>query len=111
LRVTKPKGGFYFFVDFNDVKKNLKRKGVKTSNQLAEFLIGHPQHFAMVTGDACMLDPDNFGGRIAFVDYDGEKVLKKFKSRPPKKGEEGAFIRKNAPNIEKGIKALEELHL
>jgi len=42
LRVTKPKGGFYFFVDFNDVKKNLKRKGVKTSNQLAEFLIGHP---------------------------------------------------------------------
>lgn len=107
LKVTKPAGGFYFFVDFNGLKKDLKRKGIKNSNQLSETLLNHPYHFAMVTGDACLLKPDNFAGRIAFVDYDGKTVHKKFRKNPPKTKEEKIkFIHKNAPNMVSAINVL-----
>jgi aspartate aminotransferase len=110
LKATIPKGGFYFFLDFNSLKSKLRKKGVKTSNQLADSLISHPHHIAVVTGDACMLKPTDFGARIAFVDYNGEKAFdaykKKFKTTYPKtKAEELEFIKKNVPRIVKAISA------
>ncbi|MFV2016209.1 MAG: pyridoxal phosphate-dependent aminotransferase, partial [Candidatus Heimdallarchaeota archaeon] len=67
LHATKPAGGLYFFVDFNDLTPYLQKKGIPTSNDLALGLVKHPYHIATVTGDSCLLQPEDFGARIAFV--------------------------------------------
>jgi len=38
IKATRPDGAFYFFVDFNELAPDLKKNGVKTSNQLGESL-------------------------------------------------------------------------
>ncbi|MFH1126750.1 MAG: aminotransferase class I/II-fold pyridoxal phosphate-dependent enzyme [archaeon] len=107
LKATTPQGAFYFFLDFNDLKDDLKRKGVKTSNELMHSLISDPHHIATVTGDACMINPDNYGARIAFVDYDGKKTYDNYTKDPPKtKSDEQHFAKENAPLMVKGIEAL-----
>lgn len=109
IRATIPASTFYFFLDFNELSSDLKRKGVMTSNELGKSLISHPFHFAAVTGDGCMLEPDNYGARIAFVDYDGEQTLANFKQNPPQsESDEIKFVQQNAPKMIEGFDALEE---
>jgi len=109
ITATKPEGAFYFFADFNSLSDNLKKKGVNTSNRLAESLLSCPFHIAVVTGDACMLEPDDFGARIAFVDYDGKKTFDDYKnSKPQNSSEELEFVLRNAPLMVRSIASLKE---
>ncbi len=109
LKVTTPHGGFYFFVDFNELKDDLKRKDVPDSNALGHSLIDHPFHFACVTGDACLLDPDDYGARIAFVDYNGKQAYDNYKADPPSnEAEDIEFVKKNAPKMLNGIESLKK---
>jgi aspartate aminotransferase len=72
-------------------------------------LISHPFHIATITGDSVIIREDNFGARIAFVDYDGKRVFENCKNNPPKtKTDEEEFVKKNAPRMVKGLKALDD---
>jgi len=98
IKTTKPGGAFYFLADFNDLSDDLKRKGVRTSNDLAKSLISHPHHITTISGDAIMVRQDDFAARIAFVDYNGRAAFEKFKEKPPKTtSEEETFVMENAP--------------
>ena len=109
VSTTKPQGAFYFFADFNSLKDDLKRKNVMTSNHLGESLLSCPFHIAVVTGDACMLEPDNYGARIAFVDYDGKKTFDDYKNNKPQNAiEEMEFVLRNAPLIVRSVDSLKE---
>ena len=104
---TKPKGGFYFLADFNELSGELKQKGVMNSNGLGEALLAHPFHVATVTGDALMLSPNDYGARIAFVDYDGKRAYEMFRDDPPLSPEaEVEFVRQNAPQMIQGVESL-----
>ncbi len=107
ISATTPHGGFYFYVDFNEHSEALRHAGAATSNDLARSLISHPYHIATVTGDAVMLRPDDYGARIAFVDYDGKAAFDNYKQNPPR-GAGGAeeFIKQNAPQMVSGVNAL-----
>jgi len=60
-----------------------------------------------VTGDACMLEPDDYGARIAFVDYDGKKVFDNYKQNRPKSlSDEIEFVKQNAPMMVQSVSAL-----
>lgn len=107
IKATVPEGTFYFFADFNELAEDLRKNSVSTSNDLGRSLIAHPHHIATVTGDACMLKPDDFGARIAFVDYDGKQTYENYRDTPPKTmSDEREFVEKNAPRMVNGIKAL-----
>ena len=107
IKTTTPHGGFYFFVDFNELSSDLKRKGVNTSNELGKSLISCPHHLATVTGDACLLRPEDYGARIAFVDYDGKYAFDNYKKNPPKtKSDEIEFVNQNAPMMVQSVNAL-----
>ncbi|AJM91771.1 pyridoxal phosphate-dependent aminotransferase [Nitrosopumilus piranensis] len=109
ISTTKPEGAFYFFADFNSLSENLRKKGVNTSNQLAESLLSCPFHIAVVTGDACMLKPDNFGARVAFVDYDGKKTFDDYKDKPPQNDSEKLeFVKRNAPLMVRSVDSLKQ---
>ena len=106
---TKPQGAFYFFAGFNQLNEDLKRKNVMISNQLGELLLLCPFHIAVVTGDACMLEPDNYGARIAFVDYDGKKTFDDYKNNKPQNAtEEMEFVLRNAPLMVRSVDSLKE---
>ena len=107
ISTTKPQGAFYFFADFNQLKNPLIKKGVDTSNKLANSLLSCPFHIAVVTGDACMLEPDNFGARIAFVDYDGKSTFDDYQGNPPNtSSDEIEFVKRNAPRMVRSTDAL-----
>ena len=109
IQATTPKGAFYFYADFNQLTYLLKKKGVVSSNDLGRSLLAHPYHVATITGDAVMLSPDDYGARIAFVDYDGKKAFERYKADPPKsEADEVEFVRENAPRMIKGIESLKE---
>ena len=109
IKATKPEGGFYFFADFNELAADLKKKGVTTSNQLGESALSCPHHIGIITGDACLLEPDDYGARIAFVDYDGKKTFDNYKQNPPRSNsDELEFVKQNAPMMVKSVNALKE---
>ncbi len=109
LKVTRPDGGFYFYADFNDLKDELKQAGVNDSNSLSKALLSHPHHIATVTGDALLLPSDNYGARIAYVDYKGSKVYDAFLAdRPGSSVEEKRFVEKHAPMMIEGAEAVKE---
>jgi len=109
ISTTKPQGAFYFFADFNQLTSDLKRKNVMTSNQLDQSLLSCPFHIAVVTGDACMLEPDNFGARIAFVDYDGKSTYENYRNNKPKtNSDEIEFVKHNAPLMVRSTESLKE---
>ncbi|MFQ5496972.1 MAG: pyridoxal phosphate-dependent aminotransferase [Nitrosopumilus sp.] len=109
VSTTKPQGAFYFFADFNQLADDLKRKNVMTSNQLGESLLSCPFHIAVVTGDACLLEPGNYGARIAFVDYDGKKTFEDYKNKKPQNPlEELEFVLRNAPMMVRSVDSLKE---
>jgi len=109
IKATIPHGGFYFFVDFNELGPDLTKEGVVKSNDLATSLISHPFHFAAVTGDSVLLKEDDFGARIAFVDYDGKKAFQNYKENLPKtKSQEIEFVNNNSTRMVRGVKALRD---
>lgn len=109
IRATVPQGSFYFFADFNAISPQLIKKGVVDSNELGRSLMSHPYHLATVTGDSCMLKPDNFGARIAFVDYNGKAAYDNFKKDPEKAlGDEEGFVQQNAARMVRGVDMLKE---
>ena len=109
IQATRPDGAFYFFASFNELKNNLKRKGVSSSNQLADSLISCPHHIGVVTGDACMLDPEDYGARIAFVDYNGKEAFDDYKNNAPKSAsDETEFVKRNSPMMVKSTQSLQK---
>ncbi len=110
LQVTKPRGGFYFYVNFNDLKQDLIKCGVNNSNRLGKALLSHPHHIATVTGDSLLLPSNIFGARIAYVDYNGRRAYEAFQEQPPgnNEDEEIAFVKKYAPLMVKGAGAVSD---
>ena len=107
LDITIPKGGFYFLISFNHIKKTLIKNNIPNSNELSSALLAHPFHFAALTGDACLFKPDDYTARIAFVDYNGKEAFENYVSRPPTNEiEEFEFFKDNAPRMFQAIEVL-----
>lgn len=108
LTATRPMGGFYFLIDFNQLPEIMQKKGITTANDLSKALIAHPHHIAVVTGDSLVVPPDNFSARVAFVDYDGQAAYEDYLSSPPLISDaKETFFNKHASRMLKGAEALE----
>ena len=90
--------------DFNSFSTELQTSKISTSQKLSESLIVHPYHTAIVGGDSLVLERTDYSARIAFVDYDGAEVYRKYKNQKPKThSEKLEFVRTNAPRVSSGI--------
>jgi len=106
---TKPEATFYLLADFNSFATELEENKINTSQKLSEALIVHPYHTAIVGGDSLVLERTDFRARIAFVDYDGEKVYSNYKNQKPKTfSEKLEFVETNAPKVVSGLKMIEQ---
>ena len=107
VKSTKPEATFYLLADFNSFATELQKLKITTSQKLSESLIVHPYHTAIVGGDSLVLERTDYRARIAFVDYDGEKVYQKYRNQKPKThSEKLEFVRTNAPRVASGIDML-----
>ena len=107
VKTTKPDATFYLLADFNAFANDLRKAKITTSQKLSESLIVHPYHTAIVGGDSLVLERTDFSARIAYVDYNGTKVLQNYLDNKPKSSSERAeFVKNNAPKIVAGIEMI-----
>ncbi|MEX0778858.1 MAG: aminotransferase class I/II-fold pyridoxal phosphate-dependent enzyme [Balneolales bacterium] len=78
IKVGNPEGGFYLFPDFSPFEEALLRKGISGSISLCEQLL-EDTGVAMLPGSVFGRPESELTARIAYVDFDGELVLKNFK--------------------------------
>jgi aspartate aminotransferase len=108
IKATKPESTFYLLADFNAYAPELQKAKISSSQKLSEALIVHPYHTAIVGGDSLVLERTDFSARIAFVDYDGDKVYDAYKKEKPRTSSEKVeFVRNNAPKVVSGIQMIE----
>ena len=107
VKTTKPNATFYLLADFNSFATELQKAKIDTSQKLSESLIVHPYHTAIVGGDSLVLERTDFSARIAYVDYDGEKVYQKYLENKPKTSSEKLeFVKNNAPKVVAGLEMI-----
>ena len=107
IQCTKSKGSFYMLIGFNEYKKQILKLGITTSFDLANYVLENYK-FAMLPGVDFGFEKDELFFRIAFVDFDGKKVMKAFNSD---KEIDLDFIKSNTPNIFSGVEKIKEFIL
>lgn len=74
LRVERPEGAFYLFVDFGPFREALRERGVTGSRILCERLLEDTGVAALPGADfGCA--PEELTVRMAYVDFDGARAL------------------------------------
>jgi len=107
IKLTKPDATFYLLADFNAFSTELRKANITTSQKLSESLIVHPYHTAIVGGDSLVLERTDFSARIAYVDYNGTKVLQSYLDNEPRTSSERMeFVKNNAPKMVAGIEMI-----
>lgn len=74
VKLHKPEGGFYIFVDFSNFSEKIKNRGIKNSSQLCNILL-EETGVAILPGSSFNRTPEEFTARLAYVDFDGAKAL------------------------------------
>lgn len=74
ISVMDPDGGFYLFPDFGPHRKLLRRRGIKTSQELCEKLI-NDTGVALLPGSEFGRPKEELTARLAYVDFDGARTL------------------------------------
>lgn len=103
ISCTKTQGGFYMMIGFEKYKKQLKKLGFLTSKQLADYLLD-TYGVALLPASDFYFNKDEFWFRLAFVDFNEKKTLKKDSQLNVDK----SFIKKNCPNVFYGVEKLKE---
>jgi len=103
IKTKQPSGGFYLFLDINELREHILALGFKTCADLAEHIL-KIEHTALLPGEALHLNEDNFAFRCSYVDYDGAEAIKDWRSNPPQSLEEKKeFVERHCQQIIKGF--------
>jgi aspartate/methionine/tyrosine aminotransferase len=102
IECTKSEGAFYMLIGFNVYKTKILKLGISSSFELANYLLEN-YNFAMLPGVDFGFDKEDLFFRIAFVDFNGQKIMKTYQTN---KNIDAAFIKQNAPNVIAGIKKI-----
>lgn len=106
ILVHRPDGAFYLFLDFSNFAKSLAKKGIKTSEKLCSEILKQTG-VAILNGSSFNMNEKSLTARLAYVDFDGQKLLNLSESEILAKN----FIPNYAPNIKIGCqKIIEFLH-
>jgi aspartate aminotransferase len=105
-RLCKPKGGFYVFPCFDELRQSLSRdRGIDTSPALCWQLL-QDTGVAMLPGSAFGRSPRELALRIACVDFDGGAALKAIAKLPGTGDPDEAFLREFCQPSLRGIERL-----
>lgn len=74
IEVHSPQGAYYLFPDFCWYREKLRARGIETSSDLSERLLGETG-VATLPGSDFGRPPDELTCRIAYVNFDGKELL------------------------------------
>jgi len=74
IRVHRPDGAFYLFLDFTPVADQLAARGITDSRIMCERLL-EDTGAAILPGSVFERSPEELTARLAYVDFDGAKAL------------------------------------
>ena len=101
IRVHRPEGGFYLFLDFNNF-----RDAYFTSHDLCEALLAETG-VALLPGHAFGMEPGHLSARLAYVDFDGVAALEAArKTGDVSQPLDVAFLSANCAHLLEGIQKL-----
>ena len=102
IQCTTPQGSFYMMIGFNNFKENLKSLSIDTSTRLSHHLLDN-YGVALLPGTDFGFKSDELFFRMAFVDFDGEKVMKAYNTE---KNINENFIKEHCKRIYDGVQQL-----
>jgi aspartate/methionine/tyrosine aminotransferase len=99
---TRSKGAFYMMIGFDAFADQIHKLGIQTSEELALYLLETYQ-VALLPGSDFGFEDAEFFFRLAFVDFNGESVLKAYQ----KSGKiDVEFIQRECPSMYLGTQQL-----
>ncbi len=103
VRCTVPQGAFYMLVDFEIYRSKLLPLGIKNAESLCTYLLTN-EKIALLPGQDFYFDNKSLTCRLAFVDFDGEKVYNAYKSGATLNAD---FVENYTPTIYNGLKKID----
>ncbi|RLD29924.1 MAG: hypothetical protein DRI75_01505 [Bacteroidetes bacterium] len=104
IECTNSQGAFYIMIGFNNFKGQINALGIYTSEQLANYLLNNFKTALLPASDFYFPENELFF-RLAFVDFDGQKVMRAYNNRPYINED---FLQKYCPNIFGGVNKILE---
>lgn len=105
ISVPMPQGGFYLFPDFGYYREKLAARGIMTSMEMCEVLL-EETGVALLPGVDFGHQPEELLARLAYVDFDGARVLEKVEKNYQNEKLTENFIREDCPNIWTGVQQM-----
>ena len=102
IQCTTPQGSFYMMVGFDNFKTKLKPLKLDTSTKLSHHLLDN-YGVALLPGSDFGFKSNELFFRMAFVDFDGEKVMKAYNKV---KNIDENFIKEHCERIYDGVQQL-----
>jgi aspartate aminotransferase len=102
ITAPKPEGAFYLFCNFKKHAAKLKKRGISTSQELTKKLL-EDTGVALLPGSVFGRPDDELTARLAYVDFDGAKVLAAVEVLPPHKTPGDDFLNTNCSHIIEAI--------
>ena len=102
IQCTTPQGSFYMIIGFENFKEKIRSLELHTSTNLSHYLLEN-YGVALLPGSDFGFESNELFFRLAFVDFDGEKVMKAYLKE---KHIDELFIKENCLSIYKGIQQL-----
>src|SRR5919109_73778 len=98
IRTLRPQGAFYLFPDFGPRADKLAARGVRTSGQLCDTLL-QQTGVAILPGSEFGRPKHELTARLAYVDFDGAKVLSMLDGKADDFRIDEAFLSTHCPNV------------
>lgn len=98
ISTLPPEGGFYLLPDFSAVAPQIHARGIRTSAELCEKLLEHTG-VAILPGSDFGCQPDELIARLAYVDFDGARILQAMDTLAPDEPLDEGFLDLYCPNV------------
>ena len=105
IRTHAPVGGFYLFLDFSHFSDKIHSRGIKTSKELCHTMLNETG-VAILQGSSFNCREDLFTARMAYVDFDGARVMAAAKTIPIHESLPDTFTKTYCNKVLEGVDKL-----
>jgi len=98
IATLTPEGGFYLLPDFSALSPQLQARGIHTSSALCEKLL-EDTGVAILPGSDFGCEPGELIARLAYVDFDGTRILEAVDKLPATVELDEAFLDSYCPKV------------
>jgi aspartate aminotransferase len=105
VQVVEPRGGFYVFPDFSPFRESLKARGMETDVDVCKRLI-EDAGVMLLPGRSFGRGPKELTARLAYVDFDGDRVLNALRKNGLDSGIDTRFLRRYCGHTLEGVQKI-----